>query len=79
MMFYSKFWSPVFLNTTSEVGIRPNIFQNTSSRGDFVDRKGLLANISGLVRKEFLRSHQELIAATNFFTAEVWSAFGLII
>jgi putative transposase len=27
--------------------------------------------------KEFLRTHRDLLAATDFFTAEVWTAFGL--
>lgn len=28
--------------------------------------------------KEFIRAHQEVLAATDFFTAEVWTCFGLI-
>jgi transposase InsO family protein len=28
--------------------------------------------------KEFLRTHWEVLAATDFFTVEVWSAFGLV-
>lgn len=27
--------------------------------------------------KEFIRTHRDLLAATDFFTAEVWTAFGL--
>jgi putative transposase len=27
--------------------------------------------------KEFIRTHQDLLVATDFFTAEVWTAFGL--
>jgi putative transposase len=28
--------------------------------------------------KEFIRSHMDVLAATDFFTAEVWTAFGLV-
>jgi len=28
--------------------------------------------------KEFIRAHQEVLAATDFFTAEVWTCFGLV-
>jgi putative transposase len=28
--------------------------------------------------KEFIRSHLDVLAATDFFTAEVWTAFGLV-
>jgi hypothetical protein len=28
--------------------------------------------------KEFIQAHQEVLAATDFFTAEVWTGFGLI-
>ena len=37
-----------------------------------------LGRRKGMIWKEFLRTHGDVIAATDFFTAEVWTPVGLV-
>jgi len=65
------------------VGALANLGHTISDEtvGNILRRHGLLPAPDRLKQttwKEFIRSHKEVLAATDFFTAEVWTAAGLI-
>jgi putative transposase len=37
-----------------------------------------LTRVNGMTWREFLKAHREVLAATDFFTVEVWTGRGLV-